>query len=191
MSNDNPFSKQNFGIDPEVYCPLLKEDLTTIPPPFTVEHLLDETDFANTKLDDDYVWELNYITNILETGFLNPMADLTRTQWLRSVAQILAAVLHGFGSFHPGDDYPNILANLDPEGEDGVVHIRKALGALFKYFQTPRKGPQHWQQCSRCLQVSGNLVSSQELEAVLLTCNQHVATARTHLLNTKLAEYHQ
>jgi len=47
------------------------------------------------------------------------------------------------------------------------------------------------QQCSRCLQVSGHIVTPQHLTAILKTCNDHIATVRTSILNLFTLEFHK
>jgi len=91
MSNIvNPFMADTFGIDPEIFAPLLKKDLTQTTPPFTVTNPLKDDDFA-TDFDLDgevpFLINLSKLTHNLEAGFLNPKRELSRQQWLHSSSQ--------------------------------------------------------------------------------------------------------
>jgi hypothetical protein len=76
MSNiANPFIAKTFSIDPEIFTPLLKENLTQTTPPFFIANSLKNSNFA-TDFDSDrevpFLVNLNKITCNLEGGFLNP-----------------------------------------------------------------------------------------------------------------------
>jgi len=131
MSYDaNPFADESFGIDPKVFAPLLKEDLTQSDPPFTIANILTDEDFCDNRDSDGevpYLLNLNEVTRVLTAGFLNSKQELSRQQWLRSVSQLLSAILHGLSKFQPGDDFPSTISHLGPEEKTAVEDISKAL----------------------------------------------------------------
>jgi hypothetical protein len=190
-NNDkNPFSEEHFGIDLKVVALFLKIDLKNLPPPFHVENPLDETDFTDNEFTNSFIVDLKDVSNIIKTGFLNPKADLTCLQWLCATSQLLATVLHGMGTYVPGDNFPSILSHLKHEEGKALNNIGKAVEALRCFFtDPPSPNSQHWQQCLRCLQLSGNTISAKDFTAQLLTCNQHADAACTSLLNSFTGRY--
>jgi hypothetical protein len=194
MSYDaNPFNAETFSIDPKVFAPLLKEDLTQVDPPFTIAKPLADDDFCDdhdSEGDVPYLVTLNEVTRVLTAGFLNPIQELSHQQWLRSVSQLLAATLQGLSKFQPGDDFPSTISHLDLDEETAVKDLSKALETFHQFVrETPTAAMFKGQQCSRCLQVSGQIVTPQHLSAILKTCNDHVATARTSILNSFTSEF--
>ena len=103
MSYDaNPFADETFGIDPKVFTPLLKEDLTQSDPPFTIADKLMDNDLCDDRDSDGeipFLVNLNEVTHTLTAGFLNSKQEFSRQQWLRSVPQLLLAILQGLGKF--------------------------------------------------------------------------------------------
>jgi hypothetical protein len=89
--NTNPFVDETFGIDPKVFAPLLKEDLTQSTPPFTIDNLLKDNNFIDLDSDgkNPYLITLNEILCNLQAGFLNSSRTLSHQQWLRSFSQVL------------------------------------------------------------------------------------------------------
>jgi hypothetical protein len=194
MSHDiNPFAEETFGIDPKIFAPLLREDLSQTEPPFTIANPLTEDAFCDDRNSDGetpYLVTLNEVIRVIEASFLNRNQELSHQQWLRSVSQLLAAFLHGLSKFQPGDDFPSTISHLDPEEETAVKDIGKALEAFHQFIrETPTAGTFEGQQCSRCLQVTGHIVTPQHLTAILQTCNGHVTTARTSILNSFTSEF--
>jgi hypothetical protein len=191
--NANPFNEETFSIDPKVFAPLLKEDLTQVDPPFTIAKPLTDDDFCDDRDSDGevpYLVTLNEVIRILTAGFLNSKQELSRQQWLRSVSQLLAATLQGLSKFQPGDDFPSTISHLDPDKETAVKDLGKALEIFHTFVcETPTAATFEGQQCSRCLQVSEHIVTPQHLTAVLKTCNNHIATARTLILNSFTSEF--
>jgi hypothetical protein len=180
--NANPFADGTFGIDPKVFAPLLKEDLTQSDPPFTIADKLMDNDFCNDRNSDSkipFLINLNEVTRTLTVGFLNSKQEFSHQQWLRSVSQLLSAILQGLGKFQPGDDFPSTISHLGPEEKMTVEDIGKALETFYQFIQeTPTGATFNGQQCSRCLQVTGHIVTPQHLTAILQTCNGHVACHR-------------
>jgi hypothetical protein len=194
MSHDtNPFNEETFGIDPNIFAPLLKEDLTQVDPPFTIAKPLTDDDFCNNRDSDGdvpYLVTLNKIICVLTAGFLNSKQELSCQQWLCSVSQLLSATLQGLSKFQSGDDFPSTISHLNPEEETAVKDLGKALETFHTFVrETPTAATFNGQQCSRCLQVSGHIITPQHLTAVLKTCNDHVATARTSILNSFTSEF--
>jgi hypothetical protein len=72
---------ETFGIDPEIFAPLLKEDLTQTTPSFSITNPLKDNNFA-ANFDSDrevpFLVNLNEITRNLKGGFLNPKQELLR-----------------------------------------------------------------------------------------------------------------
>jgi hypothetical protein len=133
MSLDtNPFVDETFSINPNIFAPLLKEDLTQSSPPFTVDKPLTDNNFIDLDSDskNPYVDMLNKITHNLKAGFLNPNRTLSHQQWLRSLSQLLSAALQGLSKFEPGDDFPSTISNLDPNEEMAVKDLGKAFVAF-------------------------------------------------------------
>jgi hypothetical protein len=193
--NANPFAEDTFSLDPKVFAPLLKEDLTQTDPPFTVVNPLKEDDFCNDRDSDSkipYLITLNEVVHVIIAGFLNRNQGLSCQQWLHSVSQLLAATLQGLSKFQPGDDFPSTIAHLSPEEETVVKDLGKTLETFHKFiYETPTAATFKGQQCSHCLQVTGHIVTPQHLTTVLQTCNNHVATARTSILNSFTSEFHK
>ena len=153
MSFDaNPFNEETFGIDPKVFAPLLKEDLTQVDPPFTIAKPLVDDDFCDdrdSEGDVPFLVTLNEVTRILNVGFLNPTQELSCQQWLCSVSQLLAATLQGLSKFQPGDDFPSTISHLDPDEETAVKDLGKALGTFHKFLrETPTAATFEGHQCS-------------------------------------------
>jgi hypothetical protein len=82
MSNiTNPFMAETFGIDLEIFAPLLKEDLTQTTSPFSVANPLKNDNFAanfDSNREVPFLVNLNKITRNLKGGFLNPKRELLR-----------------------------------------------------------------------------------------------------------------
>jgi hypothetical protein len=150
--NANPFNEETFGIDPKVFAPLLKEDLTQIDPPFTIAKPLVDDDFCDDRDSEGnvpYLVTLNEVIRVLTAGFLNPTQELSRQQWLRSVSQLLAATLQGLSKFQPGEDFPSTISHLDPDEETAVKDLGKALETFHQFIrETPTAATFEGQQCS-------------------------------------------
>jgi len=181
-----------FGIDLKIFAPLLKEDLTQTEPPFTVASPLKDDDFVDPDSDGEIPFLLNLykITQNLQVGFLNPNHALSHQQWLRTLLQILSAALQGLSKFIPRDNFPSTITNLDPNKEIAVKDLGKAFKAFHKFIiETPTAGTFEGQQCSHCLQVTGQVMTTQHLTAILQTCNGHIAMVRTSILNTLTSQF--
>jgi hypothetical protein len=77
----NPFIAETFGIDLEIFTPLLKENLTQTTSPFSVANPLKNNNFAtdfDSNKEVSFLVNLNEITRNLEGGFLNPKQELLR-----------------------------------------------------------------------------------------------------------------
>jgi hypothetical protein len=189
----NPFSDETFRINPKVFAPLLKEDLTQADPPFTIADILTDEDFCDDRDSDGkipYLITLNEVTRTLKAGFLNSKQELSCQQWLCSISQLLTATLQGLSLFQPRDDFPSMISHLGPEEKTAVEDIGKALETFHQFIrETPTVATFEGQQCFRCLHVTGHIVTPQHLMAILQTCNGHVATARTLILNYLTSEF--
>jgi hypothetical protein len=171
--NTNPFTDKTFGIDPKVFTPLLKEDLTQSTPPFTVNNPLKDNNFVDldSNGENPYLITVNEILRNLQAGFLNPDRTLSHQQWLCSLSQILSAALQGLSKFEPRDDFPSTISNLDPDEETAVKDLGRAFEAFHKFItETLTAGTFKGQQCSCCLQVTRQVVTTQHLTAILQTC---------------------
>jgi hypothetical protein len=141
MSNIvNPFTTKTFSIDPEIFTPLLKEDLTQSTPSFSVTNPLKNNNFAAdfaADFDSDrevpFLVNLNKITHNLKGGFLNPKQEPSHQQWLCSFFQILSAIGYGLSKFKPGDNFPSTISNLNPNKEIMVKDLGKAFKALHQF----------------------------------------------------------
>jgi len=72
---------------------------------------------------------------------------------------------------------------------DAAHQFANASVALAAFFTNPTsEHPTYWQQCARCLMVSGKLVNLDEFQAQLVTCDQNVASARTSILNALVSD---
>ena len=123
----NPFDKDTFGLDPNIFGPLLKEDLTSTPPPFQVRRPLEGTDFSDEKAGDSFVLDLDDTTSHVAVGFQHHATFLTREQWLRTTSQLLTAILTGIGTFRPDQYYQALSSDLNPDEGEALEDIGKAL----------------------------------------------------------------
>ena len=186
----NPFDNATFGLDPNIFGPLLRADLTSTPAPFQIRHPLNGSDFGDVKAGDSFVLDLDDITSHVASGFQHHASFLTREQWLRTSSLLLAAILQGMGTFRPDEYFQSLHSDLNPNEGEALGDIGKAVGSLHKYFKSPPPASDfEWQQCARCLQVCGTTVTKEHLKAQLLTCNGLVDAAKSSILNQMCGGY--
>jgi hypothetical protein len=61
--NTNPFDNATFGLNPNIFSPLLRADLTSTSAPFQICHPLDGSNFSDVKARDSFVLDLNDTTS--------------------------------------------------------------------------------------------------------------------------------
>jgi hypothetical protein len=155
-------------LDDQVFLPMLDNDETKEYKPYYVANPLTETQFSTSDLKDSvwesveaYINDLNNMTDIVRLGFGHMTSDLDREQWFRTVAQLVASIQQGLYKSRPGEDPLAFQVNLNPDEGDALLSMTRAIGALNHFFTNPLTTDQaYWQQCSRCLQVSGTTVTS-------------------------------
>jgi hypothetical protein len=186
----NPFDKETFGLDLNIFGPLLRADLTSTPTPFQISCPLDGSDFRDPKAGDSFVLNLNDTTSHVTSGFQHHATFLTHKQWLRTTSQLLAAILQGLGVFHPDGYFATLHSDLNLAKGVALGDIGKAIGSLNKYFKSPPLADDfEWQQCVRCLQVCGTTVTKDHLKAQLITCNGVIDAAKSSILNQMCSNY--
>jgi hypothetical protein len=143
---------QNFDADiylqdAELFAPLLTEDLSTLPPPFTVEVPLMEADFT---LDCSFPNDLDNIINFFSAGYDNrPNTDrdktLTSSQFIWAAAELLASIMKGIRTIFPLSNTPAFLRSLGLDDLEGLCIFTAATAALNCYLTDPSaQNPSRW-----------------------------------------------
>jgi hypothetical protein len=190
--NTQNFDANIYLQDAELFAPLLTEDLSTLPPPFTVEVPLTEADFTP---DCSFPNDLDNIINFFSAGYDNgPDADrdetLTSSQFIWAAAELLASIMKGIRTTFPLSDTPAFLRSLGPDDLEGLRVFTAATAALNRYLTDPSaQNPSRWQQCLRCLQVCKITITKDDWWAEMATANQHAAAVRGTLLNRSIREF--
>jgi len=183
--------------DADTFAPLLKEDLTSEDPPFIITNPLQVLDFAvDDGFAEAYLESLDNILLNTACGFhgldtpLNPSAPLNREQWLRTAAQLIAAIQQGTQRNYDTSDIDNPYSRATQNKVNTLQALARANRNLNSFFTKENvKGPNNSNQCIRCLQVSGSTVLPEHWEAQLLTCNQLVAATCSTLINRYTQEF--
>jgi len=194
-------------IEEGTFLPLLNTDLTSQPPPFLVEVPLTEGDF---HADDEDIFEsIRDASDNVAKGF-HPNGTLSRSQWIRTSAQLMAAIHAGLRESHPLKDTFGYVQDMEPDEFQALRVFGKVVCALQHYLRDPTEPTdsqpqQTWHQCFRCLQICQTTVSeeqwqqqltachgsaeAEDWQAQLLTCNIHAEAARTSIINSANREF--
>jgi hypothetical protein len=186
--------------DPLLFAPLLQEDLTQLPPPFTITNPLRPSDFPEKDEDDGHSTFLSDLESLIDyfaQGYNDdPDRDIgltiTSSQFIRGAAQIVAAIMAGIRSTFPLSDSPQFLCQLGPDELESLKTFAEAVGSLNKYLTDPTaQTPNSWQQCLRCLKVAHATITEDDWWAYYSTANQHAAAARSSILNATIRSFSQ
>jgi hypothetical protein len=201
MSNDpKAFDADITTGDPSLFAPLLQEDLTKLPPPFTVPNPLLPSDFPEETKDDGhstFLSNLQSLVDYFEQGYNNdPDRDIGLTvsssQFIRGATQLVAAIMAGIRSTFPLAKSPQFLRQLGPNELKSLKIFTEAVGSLNRYLTDPTaQDPSGWQQCLRCLKVAHVSITEDDWWAHFATANQHAATARASILNATIRNFSQ
>jgi len=199
MSNDpQAFDADISTGDTSLFAPLLQEDLTELPPPFTITNRLTRSDFPEQDPDEapnTFLSDLESIEEYFEQGYFDdPDRDLCLTldknQFIRGTAQTMAAIMKGICSTFPLNDSPSFLCTLGPDELASFKVLAKAVGSLNHYLTNPTAlNPERWQQCLCCLQVAHVSITEDDWWAHFQTANQNAAAARQMILNTTIRNF--
>jgi len=77
MFNTNPFDNATFGLNPNIFSPLLRANLTSTPTPFQICHPLERSNFSDMKAGDSFILDLNDTTSHVASGFQHHASFLT------------------------------------------------------------------------------------------------------------------
>jgi hypothetical protein len=186
--------------DLSLFTPLLQEDLTKLPPPFTITKPLHSLDFLEEGEDDthdSFLAELESLVKYFEQGYNDdPNRDLSLTitsfQFIHGATQLIATIMASICTTFPLVDIPQFLRWLGPDELESLKVLAEAVGSLNKYLTDPTaQTPNSWQQCLRCLKVAHVLITEDDWWAHYTTTNQHAAIARTSILNTTIQSFLQ
>ncbi len=141
-TNDN--NHDTLYLDPQVFAPMLNDNLVAHNPTLHISNPLTVADFTDTKFGDTFVDNLDDILDTITYGFKDnqPSSALNKEQWLWATAQIMATIHQGLYKTFPLEDMLEFLATL---GLDDTT----AVGTLSYYLKN--MSGTHWKQCTRCL----------------------------------------
>jgi hypothetical protein len=118
MSNDpKAFNADIATGDLSLFAPLLQEDLTKLPPPFTINNPLLPSDFLEETKDDShstFLSDLQSLVDYFEQGYNDDLdrdigLTVSSSQFIRGVVQLVAAIMAGICSTFPLADSPQFL----------------------------------------------------------------------------------
>jgi hypothetical protein len=193
--NSQAFNADISTGDPTLFEPLLREDLTTLPPPFHILNPLRGPDFANGK-DNAFYDALLAIQGFFKDGYEDhpdnddPDGFITRPQFIRGAAQLITAITEGIRVSFPLNDIPGFLIDLGPDELSSLKVFSEAVASLNMYLTNPSAlKPSQWQQCLCCLQVAHVSVTKDNWWAHFATANQHAAITRSTILNATIRNF--
>jgi hypothetical protein len=201
MSNDHQAFDADISTgDPSIFAPLLQEDPSQLPPPFTITNPLHTSDFPEESGDDGhstFLPDLESLVDYFAQGYNDdPDRDIgltvTSSQFIRGAAQLVAAIMAGIRNTFPFSDTPQFLHQLGPDELESLKILGEAVGSLNKFFTDPAaQTPNSWQQCLRCLKVAHTTITEDDWWAHYSTANQHAAAARSSILNATIRSFSQ
>jgi hypothetical protein len=199
MSNDpKAFDADIATGDPSLFAPLLQEDLTKLPPPFTICNPLLPSDFPEeTEVDghSTFLSNLQSLVDYFEQGYNDNLdrdigLTISSSQFIRRAAQLVTAIMAGIRSTFPLADSPQFLRQLGPNKLESLKVFAEAVRSLNRYLTDPlAHDPSGWQQCLRCLKVAHISITEDDWWAQFATANQHAATARASILNATIRNF--
>jgi hypothetical protein len=201
MSNDpKVFDTDIVTRDLSLFAPLLQEDLSKLPPPFSISKPLPSLDFPEETEDDGhntFLSDLESLVDYVKQGYNNdPDRDIgltvTSSQFIRGAAQLVATITAGIRTTFPFTDTPQFLRQLGPGELESLKVLTEAISSLNMYFTDPTaQTPNSWQQCLRCLKVAHVSITEDDWWAHYATSNQHAAAARASILNATIRSFSQ
>jgi len=189
MANPTMSDDATLHFDTAVFNPELNEMHVGRNPVFHTSCTLVPVDFANSKFADDYVESLDEVAKVLKHGFETneTSTQINKTQWLASVAQVLAAIHKGVYCTFPLLSTEEYKAAFGPDDSNATRDFSFAVGSLH-YFLTNMAvdHPNNYKQCARCLKVSSTTTTAEHFEAHLMACNRDADAVRLMVINTMI-----
>jgi hypothetical protein len=186
MLQDNPPDLNDGFIKfmSHIFTPVLKDDFSEHVSPFAIKNPLTAESFYIDEDSDTPFEEIEKVQDIISDRFHPGLTTLTCNQWLCTATLIVIAIIDGLRSTCPNNLTPVPFMDLNLDETNSMNILRKAIGALERYFTDPlAEYPSQWQQCLRCLKVNHIEVTQEHWQAHLLTCGQMTEATMTSILN--------
>src|SRR5216683_611286 len=191
MANPTMSDDATLHFDTAVFNPELNEMHVGRNPVFHTSCTLVPVDFANSKFADDYIKSLDEVAEVLKHGFETneTSTQINKTQWLASVAQVLAAIHEGVYCTFPLLSTEEYKAAFGPDDSNATHDFSFAVGSLHYFLtNTAVDHPNNYKQCARCLKVSSTTTTAEHFEAHLMACNRDADAVRLMVINTMIKE---